>query len=273
MSNVSIYQNSWIDLVFEDRNKEYGAYQLRKNSVKTTLIALFCGMLFVVFVSCIPLFLKFISAGEAESPSKREIPKLGTFIQFQPKKPATPKQSMLPPTKAQALKTVQTATLSRPAIVDKTPDATITPTNSALVTIASANGSNSGEPSNVAVATSSENGTETAIVDASKILTINELDKNPAFPGGIKVFLNYVGSNFRTPDVEMEQTVKVFVSFIVEIDGTMSAITVENDPGYGLGKEAIRVLKSLKTKWEPGQKDGQKVRTMYNLPISVRAHE
>jgi protein TonB len=50
----------------------------------------------------------------------------------------------------------------------------------------------------------------------------------------------------------------------------MTDIQVKRDPGYGLGKEAIRVLKSLKTKWAPGMIDGKAVRTAYNLPITVQ---
>jgi len=50
----------------------------------------------------------------------------------------------------------------------------------------------------------------------------------------------------------------------------MTDISVKENPGNGLDKEAIRVLKSLKTKWSPGIKNGQAVRTQYNLPITVR---
>jgi protein TonB len=49
----------------------------------------------------------------------------------------------------------------------------------------------------------------------------------------------------------------------------MTDIKVIKDPGYGMGKEAIRVLKSLKTKWTPGIINSKPVRTSYNLPISV----
>ena len=47
MSNVSIYEKNWIDLVFEGKNQEYGAYQLRKENSKTTLLSLFYGTLLV----------------------------------------------------------------------------------------------------------------------------------------------------------------------------------------------------------------------------------
>ncbi len=269
MSNLSIYETNWINLVFDGRNKEYGAYQLRKDSTKTTFFALFCGFLLVVLITTIPLILNFFSGTKPEISILKEIPKLGTFVKLQPKKPLIPKSNFIPPAKKQTSKSVEKPTLSKPVIVEKTQETTKTPTNAENKTFSEA--PNSGTNNTIG------NGPESIIIqpgssnefDPTKILNNNELDKNPEFPGGIKVFLNYVGSNFRTPEIEMEQTVKVYVSFVVEIDGSMSNIKVENDPGFGLGKEAIRVLKSLKTKWQAGQKDGQKVRTFYNLPISV----
>ena len=269
MSNLSIYQTSWINLVFEGRNKEYGAYQLRKDSSKTTIFALFCGFLLVVLITCIPLLLNFFDGTKSEILIAKETPKMGTFIQLQPKKPFIPKKAFVPPVKTQSNKSSNNATLSKPIIVEKTQETAKTLVNSEQPISSISPGSASGANTNEVPASSDEKNFAPTDTNSSRILNTNELDKNPVFPGGIKVFLNYVGSNFRTPEVEMEQTVKVYVSFVVEIDGSMSSIQVENDPGFGLGKEAIRVLKSLKTKWEPGQKDGQKVRTFYKLPISV----
>jgi protein TonB len=96
------------------------------------------------------------------------------------------------------------------------------------------------------------------------------LDKLPEFPGGMGKFYNFVGTNFDKPEIGDEKTISVYVSFVIEKDGSMTDIQVRRDPGYGLGKEAIRVLKSLKTKWEPGMIDGKAVRTSYNLPITVK---
>jgi protein TonB len=62
----------------------------------------------------------------------------------------------------------------------------------------------------------------------------------------------------------------VYVAFVIEKDGSMTDVKVLRNPGYGLGKEAIRVLKSLRTKWKPGIKDGQPVRTQFTLPIIVK---
>lgn len=94
----------------------------------------------------------------------------------------------------------------------------------------------------------------------------------PEFPGGINKFYNYIGKNFETPEVNGESSIRIYVSFVVEKDGSMSNIQVKNDPGYGLGNEAVRVLKSMKTKWSPGMMGTKPVRTSYNLPITIQMH-
>ncbi len=69
-----------------------------------------------------------------------------------------------------------------------------------------------------------------------------------------------VGKKFRTPDdIESGGKMQVFVYFVVERDGSLSDMKATRDPGYGLGNEAIRVLKSIKTKWSPGIQNNKPV--------------
>ena len=82
-------------------------------------------------------------------------------------------------------------------------------------------------------------------------------------------FYKYVNKNFRIPEIDQDMKAKIYVSFVVEKDGSMTAIKVLRDPGYGLGNEAIRVLKSMKKKWTPGIQNGKPVRASYNLPITI----
>lgn len=64
----------------------------------------------------------------------------------------------------------------------------------------------------------------------------------------------------------------VSVFFVVEIDGSLSNIKVLRDIGYGTGKEAIRVLKAS-PRWNPGVKNGEKVRSTFSLSIRVQSAE
>ncbi|WP_338407963.1 energy transducer TonB [uncultured Flavobacterium sp.] len=102
------------------------------------------------------------------------------------------------------------------------------------------------------------------------IVAFTALDKLPEFPGGMQKLYNYIGNTFEKPEIDGLSTIKINVSFVIEKDGSMTDIQVRRDPGYGLRKEAIRVLKSLITKWTPGMVNSKPVRTSYNLPITVQ---
>ena len=97
------------------------------------------------------------------------------------------------------------------------------------------------------------------------------LDKQPEFPGGQAAFYNYVRDHLRIPEVGVDLNVRMLVTFIVEKDGTMTDISVSKDPGFGLRKEAIRMMSAVEEKWLPGLKDGEPVRVRYALPIKVVA--
>jgi beta-lactamase regulating signal transducer with metallopeptidase domain len=102
--------------------------------------------------------------------------------------------------------------------------------------------------------------------------TINELTENPDFPEGMEKFYKFVGENFNIPLEAVKNKVKgkVYLTFIVEMDGTLSNIKIIRDLGYGIGDEAARVL-GISPKWIPGKVNGEAVRTMYSLPITVQS--
>ncbi len=89
----------------------------------------------------------------------------------------------------------------------------------------------------------------------------------PEFPGGQEKFFKFVATNFVIPE-DADQFVKVFVSFIVEKDGSLTNIKVLRETGYGIGNEAVRVLKSS-PKWKPAIHSGKPVRCSYTVPISI----
>jgi hypothetical protein len=95
------------------------------------------------------------------------------------------------------------------------------------------------------------------------------IDVKPEFSGGMDAFYQFIGNNYKTPKVE-KLAGKVYVTFVIEKDGSLTGIKVLRDIGYGTGKEAIRVLE-LSPKWLPGEQNGQKVRCAFSLPISIIA--
>ncbi|UPZ17096.1 M56 family metallopeptidase [Flavobacterium humidisoli] len=96
--------------------------------------------------------------------------------------------------------------------------------------------------------------------------------KQPQFPGGIEKFYMFVGQNFRMPEEFSKHKMegKLFVEFMVEKDGSLSEFKIVKDLGYGVSDEVIRVLK-LSPKWIPATENGQAVRVLYSLPITLQA--
>lgn len=268
MSRLSIYETRWIDFVFENRNKEYGAYQLRRDSVKSSVTALFLGLLFVASIGGIATIFSHLNrsvVASIPSPAWSEPLHVTDVVIPIVEKP------VLPGVKSQISETsIVKDQLINPVIVH--PDsadqniATNEENRIAAPVISEGTGTTGVNPT-----TGSGIGTTTPdVVDyGTTVLNVAVLDKMPEFPGGIAKFYNYVGNHFQKPEIDEMNTLKVYVSFVIERDGSMTDIRVLKDPGFGLGKEAIRVLKSLKTKWTPGMIDSKPVRTAYNLPIVV----
>jgi len=99
---------------------------------------------------------------------------------------------------------------------------------------------------------------------------VHQLSLVPEYPGGIKEFYSFIDKRLKKPDVDEAITVKVYLSFVIEKDGSMSAYRVLRDPGYGLGKEVLRVIMLVPYKWKPGVLNGKEVSTAYLLPIIIK---
>lgn len=274
MSKVSVFEHGWIDLVFEGRNQQYGAYQLRKQDAKTTILALVTGIALMVTLVSIPVIINFFKADitnvVTDSPTLPDAVLVDSY-DLPKTLPATPEpivepagpavQSNIPTTEFKPLAPTSETTNNIPTTDDfaKAPPSGETTLGegtqislnpgTAVTGPATGTGNTPGE------------GTIESFVDVA-----------PLYPGGLSEFYKDVANRFRTPDVANATTMKVFVSFVVEPDGTLSNIKATRDPGYGMGAEAVRVLKSLKAKWTPGKKSGKAVRTAYNLPITVKVN-
>ncbi|NBL64499.1 energy transducer TonB [Flavobacterium sp. NST-5] len=277
MSTINLFNNSWNEIVFENRNKLYGAYKLRQDDGKTTLKAFLLGTLFCgVLVSL--TFIK--SNGQSEVIDKNPF-----------SDPITVTDVYLPPVEKPKVTEAAGATEKSSEAQKKYVGTKITENHTTPneMTTIDQNTTKTGSTENVGdnsgiigLGITSDNGTGdgkgiTETNNNGPELTGDEVmiavDEKPEFPGGIKSFTALVGKKFRTPEIAQLSKVTVYVSFVVEKDGSLSDIRVTRDPGYGLGNEAIRVLKSIKTKWTPGKRAGKNVRTAFNMPITVQINE
>lgn len=248
MSKSSIYESKWTNLVFENKNQEYGAYQLRQENSKTSITALFMGLLLLAALGSISMLIsklspkEIVEQGPVLPPSTPVHLNPDLVVPQPPAPPAPPVQQNSAPASATDL-----SQLTNPVIVPTAQAVDNIATNVENVAAVDNAVPGNGTITN-AIPSTGGNGTEIAPSTGNTNDPVNTaiLDKMPVFPGGMSNFYNYVGNNFRRPELDMEKTLRVYVSFVIERDGSITDIVVKNDPGYGMGKEAIRVLKALK---------------------------
>lgn len=107
--------------------------------------------------------------------------------------------------------------------------------------------------------------TATIVDDAP--YSYEEVEVRPEFPGGNNAFMTFISSNFQMPDYDGNGgTLKI--AFIIEIDGTVTNVSIVKDLGGGTGAEAKRVI-SMSPKWTSGETRGKKVRVLYVVPIKI----
>jgi protein TonB len=94
------------------------------------------------------------------------------------------------------------------------------------------------------------------------------VEQNPEFPGGQSAMYKFLGDNIKYPAAAQRANVsgRVFVKFVVEKDGSIGNVEVLKGIGFGCDEEAIRVIKSM-PKWNPGRQNGKNVRVFYNMPV------
>lgn len=271
MSKSSIYENAWLNLVFEGKNKAYGAYQLRRENPKTTVYAFFMGLLFVASVSGIGMLLSSFGPKPPMHvlPDNQDSLRLVEVVFPVEPPPIEPPMPPLPMTDTAPTEVTDARDLTADIDIVSTENADDIRKNDDPPARTDDPGSGDNTGSTTSTNTNPA-GTHTDVIPADNgrtIATTATVDVMPEFPGGVKKFLQYVADNFEKP--EIDQTVTVLMSFVIEKDGSMTDIKVLRNPGYGLDKEAVRVLKSQKMKWKPGIKNGQPIRVLYTLPIKV----
>ncbi len=257
---LDLLKKQWIDIVFEGRNKSYGAYDLRKKSGNTTLRAMLIGAVVFAFAVATPMIVDFIgSAAEDDTALDQKI----TTIKLPPKE--KPKEDIPPPPppppKVDQVKFVKPVVAKTEEVTEEPPkveeikdkklgDKTIEGDPDAPITV---------EPVG--------DGPKDVVEEDNTVYNSAGIEVKPEYPGGLNKFYSFIKNNYTPPDEEGLKG-KVIVSFVVEKDGSLTDIKVLKDIGYGTGTEAIRVLKKC-ARWTPAEQNGKKVRCSYQIPIAI----
>jgi len=282
----SIYSKEWLDIVFANRNKAYGAYQLRLFSGKATTVAL----LIVVCVALGLSGLSFISRPNAKdiSPTLEEIsqPVTLTIEKEVPKEPIAEEQTAT--TKVQQVaqdisardlvKFTEINPTAQPKAEEDIADQSEVLDKRKLVASIRMKGQPGGELiTRGTLGTSTRDGGSrgnsmgdiegSAGKDNTPFISVEVM---PTPKGGMSAFVQWIAKNYTFPQSAVDNNVKglIQIKFVVEEDGSLSSFEVLRDMGFGTGQEAVKLLQRAK-KWNPGVQNGRPVRVAFTLPIRL----
>ena len=268
MSKLDIFRKEWLEVVFADKNKNYGAYQLRKSNGANTTRALIIGSVIFLVLFFSP---KIYSLIKGSMDHQDEQLKAQEVI-LAPPPPVDPKTPPPPPVEPPPPKVDQ---VKMPPPIVK-PDIEVRdepPTVEKLKEADPGQRDIKGDPTaeiNIAEPVGEGPKKEAAVaVDDNKVYDFVSIEKQPEYPGGIAKFYKYLGGAIKYPPMAQENNVqgKVFLSFVVEKDGKLTDIQVTRGLGSGTDEEAIRVLKAS-PRWNPGIQNGKPVRVKYNINVN-----
>ncbi|MGN8055978.1 energy transducer TonB [Pedobacter sp. 22163] len=274
-SLINVYKTEWLDLVFADRNKNYGAYELRSKSSSIMTRALFVsGSLFILLCFSPLIYSKLFPKEIVVETPPTEV-KLDNLIHQMKPKTLEPEKKV-EPAKANPVKVKTIAIPSQVVVVNKTelpPPPTVddiklavisTKTQDGVVAPAAVITDNKSKGNGDGSGTAKE-GTGTP-EDKEIYLGADEF---PEFTGGAKAWSKYMERNLRYPSRAQEEGAagKVYVSFVVEKDGSITDVSVVKGIGFGCDEEAVKVIKKSPL-WKPGKNKGVPVRVRYNMAIN-----
>ncbi|MEC3879412.1 energy transducer TonB [Parapedobacter sp. 10938] len=265
-----IFGQIWLDIIFEGRNKRYGAYVLRRDASKSAAVALFIASTAFVVLLWAPLIHQQRSPGTSAYVKPLE---KTTVIELTPPPPID-KSLPEPPAAERPLPRTSQVRMPPPVVVSANRVTEDPPSTETLKLANPGPETITGDPGadiHIDIPAGHADGdamiTETAGTGNDPFVSV---EIEPAFPGGIEAFLNYVQKNYRYPARAVESGVKgkIILSFIVERDGSLTDIRIVRDLKFGTGDEAVRLLKAS-PRWTPGVQNGREVRVAYTLPIAL----
>ena len=268
--------NDTFDIIFENRNKAYGAYQLRRAYPAMLTRAFLYALGLVLLVFGIPLL---ISAVRKAMPEKKTIDVIAELAPppdidpNQPPPPPPPPLETPPPPTRSTVKFV-------PPVVKKDEDVREEEPKKAIEELKQIDddiGKETKEGNKDALPSLKDNPSlddlppEPAKTVPEKIFETFDIQKQPSFPGGEAELMKFLQENIQYPPLARDNNIqgRVVLTFVVGKDGRVSDVQVVKDIGGGCGKEAVRVVQSM-PKWIPGEANGNPVKVRYTLPVMFR---
>lgn len=279
-SSVDLTSREWNDIIFAEKNKEFGAYQIRKKSDKRHNMAMLYMLMGLVVVFCLILGLNKYSAYRAEKAA----------LELQEQREKMMAAQIAQEDEVEEQEEPEEQKFEQPEVtVPEEVLATVQVTQIAIVDADQVKNEvmdmDTQKEDNTARGVVTQEGSD----DADKFKAVQEqvvvkepepevkhkeeeifvaVEQQAEFPGGQAALMKWLSQNVRYPETAQQNDVqgRVIVKFVVEKDGSIGTATILKGVDKDLDREALRVVKKM-PKWQPGKNNGVAVRSYFNLPV------
>lgn len=276
--DVDLSSKEWCDIVFDGKNKEYGAYQLRATSVKRHTKALLSVVivLALILTAIILVMTGVFKSADEDINAKNEQEEV---IMAPEDIPEEEEQMEIPeqkPEEVQAEEEVAaTQAVTEVKIVETVDKAREVKDQEQVLE----NTAQLGADDHKGVEDVNRDRVVKEVVEVKPVekpkeegpLSVAMVEQKPSFPGGESAMYKWLQDNIIYPAAASEEGVqgKVTVQFIVEKDGSITHVQVVRGKHPALDAEAARVIRKM-PRWTPGRNNGQPVRVTYHLPVQFK---
>ncbi|NNC95238.1 MAG: TonB family protein [Chitinophagales bacterium] len=251
------------DIIFENRNKDYGAYQMRRKHDDNNLIGFLIASVIIFMVFAMPKIVEYLNSDSDQIPieTKREVKysELSAPPPIEIERPPEPIE--MPPKPTKVVKYLPPVAKPDDEVIDEE----IVPTQDELTQATT---------SSVTIES-----TDTVIYEAEEAVEVVEevqepfsvVEKMPQFPGGDKKLLEFLSENIKYPRQALEMDIegRVYIGFVVAPDGSIQNPEIIRGIGGGCDEEALKVVNEMPD-WIPGQQAGRFVPVRYVLPVNFQ---
>lgn len=282
--NVDLTSKDWRDIVFADKNKEFGAYQLRAKSDKRHNMAALYTLVGLIVVFCLIFGYSKYSDYQAEKAAleaKEKAEKMSQAILEQaeetPEEEEVEEQKFeqeVPEVPQEVLATVQVTQI---AIVDadkvknEVMDMETQKEDNTARGVVNQEGADDVDKFKAVHEQVVVKEPEPEVVKPKEEQIFVAVEQPAEFPGGQAALMKWLSNNMRYPEAAQQNDIqgRVVVNFVVEKDGSIGHVKIAKGVDKDLDREAIRVVKKM-PKWQPGKNNGVPVRSYFNLPVTFR---
>jgi len=276
MADENAYsQNLTLDeIVFENRNKNYGAYDIRTQYPRLLTKSFIIGTSIFLLIALSPLIYLTIKnlAAEEQVEVKADLVEIiqEDKIIEQPKEEEPPPPP--PPKEEEKIEIIQNVVpepVKAPKIETPPPPISKQLETTTGVTAQEGVKAPAYTPPPPPPSTGTKASTAEVKPQVSDTQVYSEVEQTAEFPGGINAFRNKVSGNFDGSAMNGDEgTVKTEITFVVERDGSITDVKA-NGKNADFNSEAVRTIKSIKNKWTPAKINGQSVRYRFRLPLTM----